>query len=122
MVATRENALALFKALSENSFDSLMITDSQNHIVYVNRAFEELTGYSADEVMGQNPKLLQGAATDDKVMDRLRDCIGNAESFEGRTINYRKDGTPFIMHWRATPVRVDEAKHAEFFVASQRQG
>ena len=65
-----------------------------------------LTGYAASEVIGQTPRILQGPATDPDVISRLVAALRAGVKFEGRAINYRKDGTPFIMHWRVVPIRI----------------
>jgi PAS domain S-box-containing protein len=109
------------KVLADNSFDSILITDStkQAKIIYANKAFRKLTGYAPSEVLGKTPRLLQGAATDRKVTARLADALRNGKRFEGKAINYRKDGTPFIMHWRVVPVRVNSKTVA--WLAIQRE-
>merc|ERR1712216_763396 len=80
-------------------FDSLLMTDStKGNITYCNNAFTKLTGYSQEDILGKSPKLLQGAATDQKTIDRLREALKTGGEYEGRAINYKKDGTPFIMY------------------------
>jgi PAS domain S-box-containing protein len=113
--------LAALKTLADNSFDSILITDStrQAKILYANKAFRKLTGYNPADVMGKTPKILQGAATDKKVIARLADALKNGKRFEGKAINYRKDGTPFIMHWRVVPVKI--SKQTKVWLAIQRE-
>ena len=122
---TKENLGAVADALIENSFDSVMVTEagdgsSNTPIVFVNEAFTTLTGYSADDVMGKSPSILQGADTDEAVINRLRENIGTGKAFEGETTNYRKDGTPFTMHWRVAPV-LEEAGKPKYYIAVQRR-
>jgi PAS domain S-box-containing protein len=114
--------LTALQALLDNSFDSILITDSSKSgkILYANKAFKALTGYSPKEVVGNTPRILQGPATDKKVLDRLRTALSEGKSFEGRAINYKKNGTPFIMHWRVVPVNVGAA--TKVWVAIQREG
>ena len=110
-------------AIVSSSFDSVMVCDAADKtpIVFVNRAFSELTGYSFEEVKGKSPSLLQGPDTDPAVIDRLRKDLQSGNCFEGRAINYCKDGTPFTMHWRVTPVQSDDCK-VRHFIAVQRKG
>jgi len=112
---------AALEALADNSFDALLITDVKGIIAYSNKAFSKLTGYAQDEVLGKSPKLLQGPGTDRKVLNRLKESMqqGNGD-YEGSAINYRKDGTPFIMWWRVVPVKV--AGEITAWVAIQREG
>jgi len=114
--------LPLLKALAENSFDSVLITDASKggKIVYANKAFKKLTGYSPAEVIGRTPRILQGAGTDEKVTGRLSMALKSGGKFEGKAINYKRDGTPFIMYWRVLPIKV--GKKIEAWVAIQREG
>jgi PAS domain S-box-containing protein len=117
-----ETSLALLKVLAENSFDSILLTDAtaQGKVIYVNKAFKKLTGYDPSEVIGKSPRMLQGAATDKTVIDRLAVALKSGKKFEGKAINYKKDGTPFIMHWRVLPIKV--GRKIEAWVAIQREG
>ena len=64
-------------------------------IVYVNEPFLEMTGYSADEVLGRNCRFLQGEDTDEAAIDELRRAIADERPATVELVNYRKDGTPF---------------------------
>ena len=117
-----ETSLTLLKVLAENSFDSIVITDAtaSGKIIYANKAFKKLTGHNPSDVIGKTPRILQGAATDKKVINRLAVALKSGGKFEGKTINYRKDGTPFIMYWRVLPVKV--GRKIEAWLAIQREG
>ena len=98
-LANPRSSLALLKVLADNSFDSILMTDAtvEGKIIYANKAFKRLTGYNVDEVIGKTPRILQGDGTDKKVIDRLAAALSSGSKFEGKSINYKKDGTPFIM-------------------------
>lgn len=117
-----ETSLALLKALAENSFDSVLITDNtaKGNIIYANKAFTKLTGYSPSDVIGKTPRILQGVGTDKKVTKRLSAALKSGAKFEGKAINYKKDGTPFIMYWRVLPIKV--GRRVEAWLAIQREG
>ena len=117
-----ETRLSLVKVIAENSFDSVLITDatSSGKIIYANKAFKTLTGYDPSDVIGKNPRILQGPATDKKLIRRLSEALKSGKKFEGKAINYKKDGTPFIMYWRVLPIKV--GKIIEAWVAIQREG
>ncbi|AKO53472.1 diguanylate cyclase [Marinobacter psychrophilus] len=113
----------LFQSVAGLAFESVMVTDvTDDHtnsvIIYVNEAFTDLTGYSADEVLGKTPGLLQGPKTDKAETDRLSDDLKNNRTFHGSTVNYRKDGSPFNIEWKVSPV-MDGAK-VTHYVAVQR--
>ena len=117
-----DGGLALLQVLAENSFDSILITDSSvdSKIIYANKSFERLTGHDRLSVIGRTPRILQGAGTDEKVISRLSDALKSGKKFEGKAINYKKDGTPFIMYWRVLPIKV--GKKITAWVAIQREG
>jgi PAS domain S-box-containing protein len=88
-------------------------------IVYVNPALCRMTGYEPDELLGESPRILQGARTDREVLDGVRARLAAGEPSRGQTWNYRKDGTEFLMRWRIDPIRgADEA--ISHFVAFQQ--
>jgi PAS domain S-box-containing protein len=111
---------ALLQVFAENSFDSVLITDAsaEGRIIYANKAFKKLTGHTPGSVIGKTPRILQGPGTDAKVIARLSSALKSGEKFEGKAINYRKDGTPFIMYWRVLPIKV--GRNIEAWIAIQR--
>ena len=117
-----ETSLTLLKVLAENSFDSIVITDAtaSGKIIYANKAFKKLTGHDPSEVIGKTPRILQGLGTDKKVINRLAVALKAGGKFEGKAINYKKDGTPFIMYWRVLPIKV--GRKIEAWIAIQREG
>lgn len=118
----KNNIRSLAEAALEASYDSIVITNSNlddPEIVYVNPAFCEMTGWSREEVIGRTPAILQGEETDRKVIDRLRRALEAGRDFEGRTINYRKDGRPFHIEWRTSPVK-NEQGEVTHYLAIQR--
>ena len=122
LIKSNGDGLAVLKTLAENSFDSILITDDteNGNIVYANPAFETLTGFDRTEVIGKTPRILQGNGTDEKVIARLSSALKSGGEFEGKAINYKKDGTPFIMYWRVLPVKINDKIH--FWIAIQREG
>jgi PAS domain S-box-containing protein len=112
----------LLKILADNTFDSILITDAtiQGKIIYANKAFKKLTGYDPLEVLGKTPRILQGSGTDKRVIGRLTSALKSGRKFEGKAINYKKNGTPFIMYWRVLPIKSGTKIAA--WVAIQREG
>jgi len=109
------------EVLVASSFDSILMTDAvDGNITYANKAFTLLTGHETSDVIGKSPKILQGEGTDKKVIARLAEALKSGGDFEGKAINFKKDGTPFIMHWRVVPVKADGEIQA--WVAIQREG
>ncbi len=89
-------------------------------IVYVNDGFCRMTGYAAEEVLGKTPRILQGPKTDRADLDRLRRCLSQGRTFYGgEIINYRKDGSEYVLAWYIVPM-VDEAGEITHWMANQR--
>lgn len=106
----------------ESSFQGVMITEAEPGypIVYVNPAFCEMTGYTFEDLVGKSPAILQGEKTDQAVLEELSDKISRGDIFHGRTFNYRKDGSEFVMEWKIVPIRGAEGV-VSHFLAIQRE-
>lgn len=87
-------------------------------LVYVNRAFEEMTGHAAAEVLGRNCGFLQGARTNPATVEEIRRCLNEGTPFVGEILNYTKSGRPFWNHLRITPC-YDDSGVMTHFIASQ---
>jgi PAS domain S-box-containing protein len=112
----------LLEASMEESFNSVVITEAGPGypIIYVNPAFCELTGYGPHEVTGKSPSILQGPNTDAEVLKRLNRNVADGELFHGRAINYRKDGSEFMMEWKIAPIH-NEKDEITHYLAIQRE-
>ncbi len=113
----------VFEIAVRNHGDAVCITDSALDapgptVLFVNDAFTKLTGYHPTQIIGKNPRVLQGPLTDRLVLAELRNRLSHAERFEGETINYRADGSPFVMYWTIDPV-VDAFGSCTHFIAIQ---
>ena len=83
---------------------AISITDVHAHILYVNPAFTRVTGYSADEAAGQNESMLSNKTTPPEVYKSLWQNISRGESWSGRLINRRKDGSEYLAELNISPV------------------
>jgi PAS domain S-box-containing protein len=112
----------LLEASMEESFNSIIITEAGPGypIVYVNPAFCQLTGYDPKEIIGKSPSILQGSNTDPKVLKRLGEDLVEGNLFYGQAINYRKDGSEFMMEWKIAPIR-NEKDEITHYLAIQRE-
>jgi len=118
-----EESLRLLGSAVEQSKESIVITDAEldlpgPKIIFVNPAFTQMTGYTAEEVIGKTPRILQGPRTDRTVLSRLRQNLERGEVFAGEAINYRKDGKEFDLEWQIAPLR-DASGKITHFVATQ---
>jgi PAS domain S-box-containing protein len=118
--ASEEIRRLLGRAVAASS-NGIVITDPRvpdNPIVFVNPAFEEISGYPADEVLGYNCRFLQADDRDQPALEELREAL--TEERECRVVlkNYRKDGTPFWNELYVSPVH-DEEGHLTNFIGVQ---
>jgi len=86
-----------------------------NPIIYVNKAFERMTGYTSEETVGRNCRFLQGEETDKRDVDQLRAAIGDGHEVSVDILNYRANGTPFMNRILVAPIFGDDGKPAFFF-------
>ncbi len=111
-------------AVLEAASESILVTDANLErpgpiIVYANPAFEQMTGWTAREAIGRSPRMLQGADTDLSIFHGMQGTLESGHRWEGQAVNYRKNGSQFVMEWSITPLR-DTAGQITHFVAVQR--
>jgi PAS domain S-box-containing protein len=105
-----EQQLKLLESVIVHASDAVIITEAEPidepgpRIVYVNKAFTQMTGYSEDDVIGKSPRLLQGPKTDKRELARLSDCMRKWQPCEITIINYKKSGEEFWLNFSITPV------------------
>jgi PAS domain S-box-containing protein len=100
-----------------SSINGILITDASlpdNPVIYVNPAFERLTGYSAEESAGRNCRFLQGPDTDPESVKQIREAMAAEQEINVVLLNYKKDRTPFWNDLTITPVRDGDGKVTHF--------
>lgn len=90
----------------EQSPGAVMITDTAGDIVYVNRAFERISGYGADEAVGRNPRFLKSGHTSREEYQRMWQTLAGGGIWHGRTRNRRKDGSYYWEETTISPLRL----------------
>jgi PAS domain S-box-containing protein len=111
-------------ALISASVESVLVTDTDLDspgpvVVFVNPAFERMSGWSESEIVGQSPRILQGPDTDLSAFSGLKERLRKGQVWEGQAINYRKNGSKFVMEWSIAPV-LNADGEVTHFVAVQR--
>lgn len=98
----------------------MVITDPRlpdNPIVLANKAFLELTGYSANELLGRNCRLLQGEGTSPAAVEAIRQAIAQEHDMHVEILNYRKDRSAFWNQLNISPVHDDDGRLLYFFAS-----
>ena len=105
----------LLAQVARQTSNSVIITDAQCRILWVNGAFETLTGYRLDDVSGQKPgDVLQGPDTNRDTVARMHHALERRESFDLDLLNYRKDGQPFWVRIICSPIDPDQYPQGGF--------
>lgn len=125
-LAERSNAIRnsikqeqlLYSAINQ-SYDSVVITDADANIVYVNPAFSRITGYASKEIVGQNPRILQSGKHPPKFYDVMWRTLTKGDSWKGLIINKRKNGEEYQEEATITPV-LDREGQTHHYVAMKR--
>jgi PAS domain S-box-containing protein len=101
--------------------DAVVVTGGDGCIEWVNPAFLQLCGYAMCEVQGRRPgKFLQGPATDQAAVQRIRSALARLASCRETLVNYHKDGTPYAVEIAIAPVLDDDGQPL-WFVARERR-
>ncbi len=117
-----EKVFSKFTSFATHLSDPVIITDNLldppgPRILYVNNAFTRITKYSAAEVLGETPRLLQGPRTDRRVLDELRHTLKSGQkSFFGQIVNYDKEGHEITFEWHISSV-CDEESNPVYWVS-----
>ncbi len=112
---------SVFFAAIEMTRMPMILTDPRqpdNPIVFANRAFQDLTGYTQGELVGRNCRFLQGPETSRETVAELRQAVEERRAIATEILNYKRDGSPFWNGIFIGPV-FDEAGEIVYFFASQ---
>ncbi|MCK5850085.1 MAG: PAS domain S-box protein [Kiritimatiellae bacterium] len=85
--------------------ECIVVTDKTGTIQYINPCFEEMTGYTKDEILGKTPRILKSGKHDDDFYKNLWNTISRGDTWHGRFTNKKKDGTSFEEEATISPVR-----------------
>jgi len=103
----------------EQSAEAVVITDTRGEIEYVNPAFTRTTGYSREEAIGKNPRILKSGKQDPAIYQQLWETILKGQIWHGEIINQRKDGKFYTEEMTITPVR-DARGEVTHFIATKQ--
>jgi PAS domain S-box-containing protein len=119
-----EEQLRLVQSAVTDISEAVMITDARvysggPYIVYVNPAFERMTGYTAGDVVGRPSRLLRGYGCDAETTKKLKDALHHGKPYSGRVLNYHKNRTEYTVEWRASPIRDDSGTITHWVVIQE---
>ncbi len=103
----------------EQSPVSVMITDAAGKIEYVNAKFSEVTGYTAQEVMGKNPRIIQSGQTPEDVYRSMWQALQNGKEWRGKLQNRKKNGELFWEEMYISAIRDNEGRTTNFVAVKE---
>lgn len=106
----RLRELRTYQAAVEHAGHGIYVTDTDETIEYVNPAFEEITGYSAEEAVGQTPRILQSGEMDEEYYQRLWETLSAGEVWEAEVIDRREDGERIVVDQTIAPIKDDDGE------------
>ena len=101
--------------------NGIMITDHRGGIIWANEAFSRLTGYTLEEIRGQNPRIIKSGMHDDTFYKLMWQTVLGGKIWRGSLINRRKDGSLYTEEMTVTPVRAKENGEL-YFIAVKEDG
>ncbi len=118
-VQSRDRALVKLSQAVEQSPANIVITDLEGRIEYVNAAFARDTGYTREELLGANPRLLKSGQTPPETYTTLWAALNAGQTWEGEFINQRKDGSKYTESAIVAPVRDGEGLITHYLAVKQ---
>ncbi|MCL7929564.1 PAS domain-containing protein [Halomonas llamarensis] len=112
----------LLERIVDASEDGIVVAEQEgdeNILIYVNKGFERLTGYSADEILYRDCRFLQNDDRDQDALQSIREALKEGRPSREVLRNYRKDGTMFWNELSITPV-YDEDDHLMYYIGVQK--
>lgn len=114
-----EKSLIQLSQAVEQSPNTIIITDLNANIEYVNSTFTKVTGYEANEALGHNPRILQTGKTPRKTYADMWEHLTRGESWQGELTNRRKDGSEYIDATTISPVRQADGRITNYLAIKE---
>ncbi|MDX8396613.1 MAG: PAS domain S-box protein [Mariprofundaceae bacterium] len=114
-----QKQLKLLSTAISYAAEGVIITDPTGQVEYVNTAFEEINGYSRDEIMGENLSILNSNTHNQSFVQNFWNTISSGETWEGTFTNQRKDGSHYPALMNVSPVLNSEGKNTHYIAIQQ---
>jgi len=114
-----EEQLSKISAAVEQSNSTVVITDTNGNIEYVNPRFSEVTGYTAEEALGKHTRMLKSGNHDEDTYTELWNTISNAKEWQGELLNKKKNGELFWELVSISPVKNSEGKITNYLAVKE---
>jgi PAS domain S-box-containing protein len=115
----KEIELTRFFNIAENSVNPIQITDLNGRMIYLNRAFENASGYSKEELLGKNPRVFGSGKMSSKFWDKMWATISSGKVWVGEVENRKKNGEPFYTQILISPI-IDKENNVSGYFAIHR--
>lgn len=108
------------KAVLKEDYTTIVVTDSNQSIQWVNAGFSEMTGYPKNYALGKHPRFLQGENTSQQTKTEIKKTLSNLKPVSKQLLNYKKDGTPYLCDIKIIPL-FDTNQNLTHFMALEKK-
>ena len=106
--------------IKRENYDAIVITTLDQHIVWVNDGFVEMTGYHRNYALGKRPTFLQGGETSNKTKKQIKEQLETGRNYSGSIVNYKKNGESYRCQIKIVPL-YNSKKELTHFMALEKE-
>lgn len=106
--------------IKEDNYDSLIVTNTKQEILWVSEGFYDMTGFSRNYALGKRPSFLQGPKTEPKTKKQISDHLKNDTPFKGSILNYKKNGEEYLCQIKIVPI-INSDDQVTHYLAIERK-
>ena len=106
--------------IKQENYDAIVITTIDQHIVWVNDGFVEMTGYPKNYALGKRPSFLQGGDTSNKTKQQIKEELESSHNYKGSIVNYKKNGDTYRCQIKIIPL-YNSKNELTHFIALEKE-